>query len=56
MTNIERYAIEITKEIVVSKMSSSDVSPSEAGGENVADFFEAIYNKVLSIASGSDAD
>lgn len=44
-------ALQITKEIVVAKMQNSSVIANKIGGENVAEFFEEIYNKVSAIAT-----
>lgn len=51
MDKSKYQAIQITKEIVVSKMSSSTVPTNKDGGKSVAEFFEEIYNKVYEIIS-----
>lgn len=51
MTPAQRHAVDITKEIVVSKMSSCNLNVGKDGGQNVADFFEEIYKKVYEITS-----
>jgi len=42
-------AFEYAKEIVVAKMSNTNISPTKEGGENVAEFFETIFNKLVEL-------
>lgn len=44
-----QLALEIAKDITVSKMSNSTLSATQENGEKVAAFFEAIFNKVLEL-------
>ena len=41
--------IEKTVEITVAKMGNTNVSPNEDGGKKVADFMQAIYNKLVEL-------
>ena len=41
--------IEKTVEITVAKMSSSTLSVNKVGGENVAEFMQEIYNKLVEL-------
>lgn len=54
MTRASKYALDAAKEITVARMSNTNISANKAGGESVADFFEAIYTKVLEIAKDVD--
>lgn len=51
MTGIQRYALDIAKEITVSKVSSNTAATDGAYGKGVADFFEEVYSKIYEIAS-----
>ena len=46
----ERYALDAAKEITIARMSSADCRVTKEGGEGVADFFEAVYRKILQLA------
>lgn len=50
MTRASKYALDVAKEITVARMSNTAITPDKNGGENVADFFEVIYNKIFEIA------
>ena len=50
MHHPKEAALQITKEIVVAKMSNSSLAPNNSTGQYVADFFETIYNKVAKLA------
>ena len=50
MTRESSFALDAAKEITIARVSNATVSPNKEGGENVAEFFEAIYNKVLELA------
>lgn len=41
--------IEKTVEITVAKMSSSTLTVNKTGGENVAEFMQEIYNKLVEL-------
>lgn len=43
------YIIEKTVEITVAKMGNTNVSPDENGGKKVADFMQAVYNKLVDL-------
>lgn len=47
--------IEKTVEITVAKMANSSIAPNEANGENVADFMQQIYNKLVEL-NNNDTD
>lgn len=51
MDPIKRYALDTTKEIVAAKMASSTTRASKEGGEQIADFFEEIYKRVLALSN-----
>lgn len=51
MTSTQSYAMDMTKEIVVAKMSSSTITICPENSQAVANFFEEIYKKVYEIAS-----
>ena len=54
MIHSERYALDAAKEIVIAKMSSSEIRVSKETGENVADFYEASYRKIAELAKFMD--
>lgn len=54
MTRSERYAIDAAKEIVIAKMSNSSLVANKENGENVAEFFESIYKKMVELAKPMD--
>lgn len=45
----KKIALDIAKDIVVARMENSQVRSDKDGGKDVADFFEAVYDRVLSI-------
>lgn len=45
----KRIALDIAKEIVVARMENCSVRTDESGGKAVADFFEEVYKRVLTI-------
>ncbi len=47
--------IEKTVEITVAKMSNSSISPNGANGEEVANFMQQIYNKLVEL-NNNDTD
>lgn len=49
MQNSSRKALEITTEIVAAKMHNDKNSTTKDGGEDVAEFFKAIYLGVKEI-------
>lgn len=54
MEPAKRIALDITKDIVIAKMSNSTLSVNADGGKNLADFFEEVYGRVLDIARRED--
>lgn len=42
-------AFEFAKEIVVAKMSNATLTVNQTSGEHVANFFEAIFNKLVDL-------
>ena len=46
-----RYIIEMVKDITIAKMGNTTISPNKAGGQNVADFMQEIYNKLVELDS-----
>lgn len=54
MNPVEKYAFDAAKEIVIAKMTSSTTSADKAGGKNVADFFEEIYNRLLALSNNKN--
>lgn len=55
MTDFQKYALEITERIVVSQVSSSTLTPSQASGEHVGKMFESIYRTVYSLVSAEES-
>lgn len=47
--NHHDWLLEMTKEITIAKMTNTNVLPNEAGGKNVADFMEIIFNKLTEL-------
>lgn len=55
MVNHPDYeALKAAKEITVACLNSANVTPTKDSGEGVADFFEAVYKRVMEIASAPD--
>ena len=50
------YALDAAKAITISRVSNSTAAINKQGGECVADFYEAIFNKILEIAQNADKD
>lgn len=56
MTPTQDYAMNMAKEIVIAKLSTSAPSHTNADiGENIADMYESIYKKIYEIASSNNA-
>lgn len=53
MDRASKYALDAAKDITVARMANTTISPGKQGGENVAEFFEAIYNKIFEIAKNA---
>ncbi|MGY3666628.1 MAG: hypothetical protein ACXAHE_23150 [Roseburia sp. 1XD42-69] len=52
MTDTQKYAAEIAKDIVIAKLSNSSPSATNAdAGKNIGKMFEAVYNAVFKICS-----
>lgn len=47
------YIIEMVKDITVAKMSNTTIEPNKEGGQNVADFMQEIYNKLVELKSNA---
>lgn len=43
--------IEMVKDITVAKMSNTNTPPSKDGGEKIAEFMQAIYDKLAELNS-----
>lgn len=56
MRHTEKYAIDAAKEITVALLQNTQVHTNREGGENVGDFFQAVYAKVLEIAKNVSDD
>ena len=58
MLKLTAYQLEFilnkTNEIVVSKLSNSTITPTGANGEEVAEFYQAIYDKIYNIVTTAD--
>ena len=50
MDRAKAYALDAAKEITVSRVSNTTTGVNDIGGKNVADFYEAIFNKVYELA------
>lgn len=51
MTNVQKYALDAAKEIVVSKVSSNTATTNGTYGRGVAEFYETVYKKIYELAS-----
>lgn len=54
MDGINRLAFETAKEITISCLNGVTSTPNKKVGEDVADFFDAVYNRVLKIAKDAE--
>mgnify|MGYP001027943384 FL=1 len=54
MDPINRMAFDATKEILVSALSTRDISACAEAGDDIADMFEAVYNRLLEIAKDAE--
>lgn len=54
MEQISRVAFEATKEILVSALSTRDITACAESGDDIADMFEAVYNRLLGIAKDAE--
>ena len=53
MDNLQKYAIDITKDIVIAKLSSASPNYTTADtGKAIGEMFEAIYTKVYEVCNG----
>lgn len=43
----------MVKDITIARMENTTMPPTEEGGKNVADFMQAIYNKLVELNSES---
>jgi hypothetical protein len=56
MTDAQKYAVDITKDIVIAKLSNSSPSTTNADvGKHIGQMFEAVYNAVFKICSEDNA-
>lgn len=46
----KKIALDIAKEIVVARMENCNIRADKDGGKSVADFFEEIYTRILTIS------
>ena len=54
LTNSEKYALEIAKDITIAKLSKSAPTHSDKeSGEKIGEMFKAIYEKTLDIIKDS---
>lgn len=54
MDNLQKYAIDITKDIVISKLSSASPNYTNAdSGKAIGEMFEAIYNEVYKVCTNN---
>ena len=49
-------ALEYTKEIITARLSNSTGPLNKEGGQSVAEFFEAIFNKIVELEKKSSTD
>lgn len=54
MDNPHVYALDAAKEITVARVQCSNSGAVKASGESAADFYEAVYRKVLELAKESE--
>lgn len=50
------YALDAAKEITIACVSNETTPVCKDGGELVADFYEAIYEKILEIAKNAEGN
>lgn len=53
-TQVNRYIMEMVRDITIAAVSDSGLMPCEATGENVADFMQEIYNKLVELEEKSN--
>ena len=53
MNRYEREAFNAAKDILVAKVSNTDIPANGVGGQAIGDCFEAIYTKLLQILNNS---
>ena len=56
MNSVEKFALDVTRDIVVAKTQNSTMSVNKPGGISAGEFFEEIYKKVLERAKGAEID
>lgn len=54
MEPINRLVFDATKEILVSALSSKEIVPCTNSGDDIADMFESVYNRLLGIARNAE--
>ena len=52
--NHEKIAFDVTKEIVIARLSNCQHAVDKEHGEKVADYFETIYNRILEIFNSEE--
>lgn len=50
----EQNAFEAAVEIVIASLSDDNVTPNSRAGENVGDYFQTLYHKLLEVAPETD--
>lgn len=53
-TQANRYIMEMVRDITIAAVSNSDIPPCEGSGENVADFMQEVYNKLVELEEKSN--
>lgn len=55
MLNTDQYALDAAKEITIARVADAKgLTIDEEGGKFVAEFYEAIYNKIRALAIAAD--
>lgn len=55
MDNANVYALDAAKEITIARMTNVSIAANKVGGENVAEFYETVYRKILELAKESES-
>ncbi len=56
MDRMEKYALDAAREITIARVSNTTLTISGQTGEQVGDFLEAIYKKILKIQKAAEND
>ena len=54
MEQINQLAFNAAKEILVSALNTRDITACAEAGDDIADMFEAVYNRLLEIAKDAE--